>query len=217
MAVDVGDAMGSFIHVSVEQLGICTNNDCGEVFSLGELTPHQAVGRKCEWCGRPLTWGSLGRESVGVGGIYHKVRWVGPGGVWVDRKPEESFNLTPYYVICGFSFEHAEYNPPPSAIIRQHVVWCQKWKAEKSKVVAYGGFSLHKTITEYRAFLFDMKGTGFFPDGNSYQSLVSSEVFEKVRRCTKEYGALFDITYPAPAPYVGRNLGENVFELIIAA
>ena len=100
----MGGEMGSFIHVSVEQLGICAHRDCEEVFYLGELTPHQVIGRKCEWCGRPISWESLGRESVGTHGIYHKVRWVGPGGVWADRKPEESFTLGRYYVMGGIPF-----------------------------------------------------------------------------------------------------------------
>ena len=203
--------------VPIEQLGMCVHEDCRRIFYLGDMTPHQWVGIKCEWCGRPISWESLGRESVGAHGIYHKVRWVGPGGVWVDRKPEESFTLGRYYVMGGIPFYDEGTVLLPRSIILQHVVRCQKWKTEKSGVIAAGGFSLHKTIADHRMFICDMKGTGFFPDGNPYVCLAPPHVFEEICKQTKECGALFDIVHGAPAQYTPRDRGENVFELIVAA
>lgn len=78
--------------VSCAALGLCEH--CQGLVDLTQM-PTESTDAKwnCPYhdCGKELTHKSFGYSSGGEDA--EKVKWVGPGGKWVDRKPTEDFEL----------------------------------------------------------------------------------------------------------------------------
>lgn len=75
---------------SVDGLGLCEH--CEVIVSISQYVGDDASS--ADWmcrCGKTLTHLSFGFDK-GTRGA-RKVRWVGPGGKWVDKKPTENFRL----------------------------------------------------------------------------------------------------------------------------
>lgn len=208
--------------VSVEQLGKCTHNDCGEILNIGDFTPHQAVEKmKCISCGRPITWESLGREPVNGGNVYYKTRWIDPHGVWVNKKPEESFFINGWWVVGGASWFDRELRLSPEAP-RQYVVWCQVWKRividdDGKRVGRREGYSLHKTLECLQRFVFEKKNEDKDVEitDNPYTCCVPPNQFRQITTPQEMYGMFYPIPNDLPVPY-NRNIGENVIQMIVS-
>lgn len=76
-------------YVHIDALGKCS---CGSFFNLASL-PTEALDAtwKCKSCSAEIT-----PESCGMGqidGTWRRVRWIGPGGVWVDQRPNDDFGF----------------------------------------------------------------------------------------------------------------------------
>ncbi len=77
-------------HTELENIGLCEH--CGQLIAITDYT--ESEGSEvwlCKHCGQVIGHSSFGFDQPETG--CKKVRWVGPGGQWVDKKPDETFNI----------------------------------------------------------------------------------------------------------------------------
>lgn len=77
--------MSEIVHIAA--LGLCEH--CGVLLNISNL-PAEAMDADwvCPKCNKKTTGASFGYNKENV-----KVKWVGPGGVWVDAEPSDDFDL----------------------------------------------------------------------------------------------------------------------------
>ena len=79
--------MSDMVHVAA--LGLCEH--CGVMLNVSNM-PGDAMDAvwKCPnpKCGKEITGASFGFDKKNV-----KIKWVGPGGVWVNTQPKRDFKL----------------------------------------------------------------------------------------------------------------------------
>jgi len=84
--------------ISVDVLGIC--EECRVPFSFEGFNLIDLIGKaECGHCRSILTAASIGVESVGVGCLYNKIRWVSPNGDWTFVRPRKPFNLRSWLIV----------------------------------------------------------------------------------------------------------------------
>lgn len=225
------------IEVFIEDLAICEH--CGAVFHTGGRFPREIAFRlRCQniSCQFLLTWQSLGKVCVGAGGIYTRVKWVGPDKKWVSQKPANSFFIGNWWVL---PYQTSETDKARRLFLAspkgeekqthegiQHVVWCQKWGTRSvSGGLTHAGYSLHTTIKRLRDFVARRRKerSSFIPLDGPYQCLISQDRFrllftaEKRREEGDEYDPTNYLNIPPPRPYNPKSLGRNVFQIIVTS
>ena len=85
----------SQVTVALASLGLCEH--CGVLLTIQDL-PTDALDASwtCPKCGQELSHRSFGYSDESE--KAQKILWVGSDGKWMDKKPEESFNLGEWYV-----------------------------------------------------------------------------------------------------------------------
>lgn len=163
-------------------------------------------------------------EPVNAGNVYYKTKWIGPGGVWVNEKPTESFSIKEggWWVVPGID---PDPRPGlPKEALREYVVWCQVWnrvilnnedKPEKRRE----GYSLHRTLEDLRRFIFHKKNEDedMKVSGDPYTCRVPHYQFEQITKPKEMCGMFYPNSYDAPERHDRKRFGENVFEMIVAA
>lgn len=86
--------MSDIVHIAA--LGLCEH--CGVLLNISDM-PAEAMDADwvCPGCNRKTTGASFGYNEKQI-----KVRWVGPGGVWVNAEPNTDFNLGHMLVVLRF-------------------------------------------------------------------------------------------------------------------
>ncbi len=85
----------SMHYVDLETLGKCEH--CQGLISIMEYAGGDVIGATwgCSHCKAEVTGASFGYNSTHV-----KVRWVGPGAVWQNKRPNEDFVLGDAITVC---------------------------------------------------------------------------------------------------------------------
>ncbi len=81
--------------VHIDALGLCEH--CNALVSMLNL-PADSIDAiwRCS-CGQEMSHLSFGFDKGGLGA--KKVKWVGPGRVWVDQQPTQDFELGHIHVM----------------------------------------------------------------------------------------------------------------------
>lgn len=80
--------MPHYVHLCM--LGKCEH--CGQIISLEDYAGSEGNETwHCKHCRKPIGHVSFGYDKPGAG--CKKVRWIGPKGKWVSKKPTDSFTL----------------------------------------------------------------------------------------------------------------------------
>ncbi|MBI4692349.1 MAG: hypothetical protein HY773_02875 [Candidatus Terrybacteria bacterium] len=98
MADVVVNNSGKLSH-SPESFGVCEH--CGILISVQAWLI--AIFKKHEWpsCLNPECKKQLSNKSFGyekIDGEWRKIKWVGPGKLWQDKRPTEDFEIEGWYV-----------------------------------------------------------------------------------------------------------------------
>ncbi|MBI2047610.1 MAG: hypothetical protein HYT27_00570 [Parcubacteria group bacterium] len=210
--------------VSVEQLGMCTHEDCRKVFNMEKISSYEWVKRKCEWCGRPLTWKSLGMEPVSGANTYYRKKWIGPNGLWVNERPQDGFFIREgnWWVVPNISKEFKL--DLPQGVTRQYTAWCQVWNRiiindDEKRARRTEGYSLHNTLECLQRFVFAKKNEDIDMEtaGSPYTCCIPPHQFKQITTPQEMHGMFYPIPNDLPKPYDRNILGEKVVQMIVAA